>query len=51
MRHRKSELFAAQLSIRKAAVILFPRRFIGELVKVLRADMMMLADNHPPKAG
>jgi hypothetical protein len=51
MSHRKGDLAAAQFAIRKAAVILFPSCLIGKLIKVLRADMMMLADNHTPKAG
>jgi len=51
MRHRKSKLLAAHLSNRQTAVVFFPSRLVGELMEVLRADMMMLADNHPPKAG
>ena len=39
MRHRKGKLFAAKFAIRKAAVILFPSRLIGELIEVLRADI------------
>jgi hypothetical protein len=51
IRHRKGELPAAEFAIGKAALILFPSRFVGELAEVLRADVMMLADNHPSKAG
>ncbi len=43
MRHRERELLEAQLAIRQPAVILFPSRFIGELIEVLRANMTMLA--------
>jgi hypothetical protein len=51
MGHSKGNLLVAQLAIRHAPVILFPGRFIGVLIEVLRADMMMLAHNHPAKAG
>ena len=51
MRHRKSEFLVAQFAVRKAAMILFPSRFIGELIEVLRADVMMLTDHHPAKTG
>ena len=32
-------------------MIFFPSGLIGELVEVLWRHVMMLADNHPPKAG
>jgi hypothetical protein len=40
-----------QRAVVHAAMIFNPCRVIGVLVKVLRADMVMLASNHPAKAG
>jgi hypothetical protein len=51
MSHRKGEFLVTLFAVRKAAVILFPSRLIDELIEVLRADMMMLPDYHPAKAG
>ena len=49
--HGKGKLLVAHLAIGKPAVILFPSRLVGELVEVLGANMVVLAHDHPAKAG
>jgi hypothetical protein len=51
MGKRKGKLLVAEGTIRKPPMILFPSRFIRELIEVLRPNMMMLAHHHPAKAG
>ena len=39
----------AQFAIRKPPMIFFPIQHISELIEILRADMVVLAHDQPPK--
>lgn len=49
MGKRRAERTMRQRTIRQAAMIFQPSRVCGILVKVARADVMVLSVDHPPK--
>ena len=51
MRQRQPERPVAQLAVVLASMIFQPRRMRGVLVKMLRADVVMLATDHKAKAS
>jgi hypothetical protein len=48
---RQSQLAMGERTVWKPPMVFLPGRFIGVLIEVLRAGMVMLAHYHPAKAG